>query len=353
MKWGIVLGAVLGVLAALLIVGWYGLAAVGDALELAGWTGLAAIALYHFVPLATCAIAWRALFEAPRPGALHFIWIRWLRDAGSDLLALLPGGGEILGIRAMQLGGIEIGEAAATTVVDITVEMMAQIAFTIVGLVILLDRPAGPLVPWTLLGLAAIVPLAAALFFAQRLGLIGLIERFADKLAAGYGWTALVHVSGLEERVHRIYRDRAAIARAFATHFLAWLVGVGEAGIALAIMGVRPGFGSLIVLESLTFAIRTAAFFVPAAAGVQEGGYVLLGGALGIAPEFALALSLLKRGRELVLGTVALLLWHSIESRRMWRCWRPLAAAPNLGNGALSPEASPDNRAALSDQPRP
>lgn len=347
MKLGIAFGAVLGVLAAVLLVAWYGLAAVGDALELAGWTGLAAIALYHLLPLALCALAWRALFEESRPRLWQFVWVRWLRDAGSDLLALVPGGGEMLGIRAMRLAGIDLGAATAATVVDVTVEMLAQIAFTVVGLVILLDRPAGPLVPWTLLGLAAIIPLAAALCFAQRLGLIGLIERFADKLAAGYGWTALVQISGLEDRVHAIYRKRGAIARALATHFLAWIVGVGEAGIGLALMGVRPGLGSLIVLESLTFAIRTAAFFVPGAAGVQEGGYVLLGGALGIAPEFALALSLLKRGRELVLGTSALLLWHSIESRRMWRMVRPAAAE------AISPAASRDNRSAPSGRSRP
>jgi putative membrane protein len=346
MKFGIALGAVLGVLAAVLMVAWYGLTAVGDALELAGWTGLAAIAIYHFVPVVLCALAWRTLFDHPQASRLQFVWIRWLRDAGSDLLALVPGGGEMLGIRAMKLAGIELGTATASTIVDVTVETFAQIGFTILGLIILLDRPAGPLVPWTLLGLAAIIPLAAALLFAQRLGLIGLIERFADKLAAGYGWTALVNVSGLEERVHAIYRNRSAIARAGATHFLAWIVGVGEAGIALAMMGVRPGFGSLIVLESLTFAIRTAAFFIPAAAGVQEGGYVLLGGALGIAPEFALALSLLKRGRELALGTVALLLWHSIESRLMWRTVRAVPAT----SAALSPEASPDNRSAPSDR---
>jgi len=344
MKWEIMLGAGLGVLAALLMVAWYGLAAVGGALALAGWTGLAAIAVYHIAPVTLCALAWRCLFDRPQVSLLRFVWIRWLRDAGSDLLALVPGGGEMLGIRAMKLAGIELGAATASTVVDVTVEMLAQIGFTVLGLAILLDRPAGPLVPWTLIGLAAIVPLAGALVFAQRLGLIGLIERFADKLAAGYGWTALVHVAGLEKRVHAIYRNRAALARAGATHFLAWIVGVGEAGIALAMMGVRPGFGSLIVLESLTFAIRTAAFFVPAAAGVQEGGYVLLGGALGIAPEFALALSLLKRGRELLLGTAALLLWHAIESRRMWRM---------AGAAAPSPEALPNNRSAPSDRRRP
>jgi len=87
-------------------------------------------------------------------------------------------------------------------------------------------------------------------------------------------------------------------------------------------MGVKPGLGSLIVLESLTFALRSAAFFVPAAAGVQEGGYVLLGGALGIGPDIGLALSLLKRGRELALGGAGLTLWHFIESRRLWRSAR-------------------------------
>ena len=347
MKLGVVLGAVLGVLAALLLVVWYGLGAVGDALALAGWSGLIAISLYHFVPVALCALAWRALFAQPKVSLLQFVWIRSLRDAGSDLLALVPGGGEMLGIRAMKLAGIEIDAATASTVVDITVEIFAQIGFIVIGLVILLDHPAGPLVPWTLLGLAALVPLAAAMLFAQRIGLIGLIERFADKLAASYGWTALLHISGLEERVQAIYANRGAILRAGATHLLAWIVGIGEAGIALAMMGVRPGFGALLVLESLTFAIRTAAFFVPAAAGIQEGGYVLLGGALGIAPDIALALSLLKRGRELLLGGVALLLWNGIESRRLWRRARPVA----VSSAGVSPEALPDSRSTLSDRP--
>ena len=79
------------------------------------------------------------------------------------------------------------------------------------------------------------------------------------------------------------------------------------------------------MLESLAYALRSGAFFVPGAAGVQEGGYVLLGAALGIGPEFALALSLLKRGREIVLGRAALALWQWLEG---WR-WRGVGT--NLG----------------------
>ncbi len=348
MKRGIALAALGGFVAAVLLVVWYGFGSVAGALALAGWLGLAAIIVYHVIPLALCGIAWRSLFDHPSGGVLAFIWFRWVRDAASDLLALLPGAGEMLGIRAMTLSGIDGKTAAASTVVDITIEMGTQIGFTILGLAVLLDHPASPLIPWTLVGLAVVVPLACGLFFAQRLGLIGLLERFADRLAGELGWKALTLAAGLEQRVHAIYRNRAAIGRAAAVHFLAWLIGVGEAGIALALMGVRPGLGSLIVLESLTFALRSAAFFVPAAAGVQEGGYVLLGGALGIAPDIALALSLLKRGRELVLGATALFLWHLVESRRLWRNTR---VGGGLAAAGIS-EASRDTGSAPYDHPR-
>jgi hypothetical protein len=58
---------------------------------------------------------------------------------------------------------------------------------------------------------------------------------------------------------------------------------------------------------------------VPNALGVQEGGLVLLGGMFGIGPDAALALSLVKRGRDLVIGVPALLAWQLVEGRRAWR----------------------------------
>jgi len=58
---------------------------------------------------------------------------------------------------------------------------------------------------------------------------------------------------------------------------------------------------------------------VPGALGVQEGGCVVLSAALGIGPETGLALSLIKRVRELVLGVPALLVWHFAEGRHLLR----------------------------------
>jgi uncharacterized membrane protein YbhN (UPF0104 family) len=71
------------------------------------------------------------------------------------------------------------------------------------------------------------------------------------------------------------------------------------------------------MLESLGQAIRGAAFAVPGALGVQEGGYLLLAPVVGLSPEAALALSLIKRARELLLGVPGLIYLHFSE--RGWR----------------------------------
>lgn len=70
-------------------------------------------------------------------------------------------------------------------------------------------------------------------------------------------------------------------------------------------MGVSLDIAAVLALESLLSAIRSVAFIVPNSIGVQEGAYVMLGTTLGLSPDFALALSLLKRGRDLVVGIPA------------------------------------------------
>ena len=88
--------------------------------------------------------------------------------------------------------------------------------------------------------------------------------------------------------------------------------------IALQLLGTGLPLAAVLALESLIYAIRSAAFFVPSGYGVQEGGYVILGAMFGLGPEAALALSLAKRARELTIGIPALVLWQVVEARK-WR----------------------------------
>jgi hypothetical protein len=75
----------------------------------------------------------------------------------------------------------------------------------------------------------------------------------------------------------------------------------------------------VLVIEGLLYAIRSAAFAVPNAVGVQEGAYIMLGGSFGLTPEMALALSLLKRARDLALGLPVLAACQLFEGSRLWR----------------------------------
>jgi hypothetical protein len=75
----------------------------------------------------------------------------------------------------------------------------------------------------------------------------------------------------------------------------------------------------VLVIESLLYGVRTVAFAIPNAVGVQEGAYVLIGATFGLTPEMALALSLMKRARDLVIGLPALGVWQAVEGGRIWR----------------------------------
>ena len=86
-------------------------------------------------------------------------------------------------------------------------------------------------------------------------------------------------------------------------------------------------FSAVLMLESMLYAVRTSAFIVPNAVGVQEGAYILLGATFGLTPEMALALSLLKRARDIAIGLPTIGLWQALESGRLWR--RRNAAAEN------------------------
>ena len=115
--------------------------------------------------------------------------------------------------------------------------------------------------------------------------------------------------------------QRRVVAASFLLSLVGWVVGTFEVWLALRLIGHPVDWASALMLESLGQAIRGAAFAIPGALGVQEGGYLLLAPLVGLPPEAALALSLIKRARELLLGLPGLVYLHFSE-----RGWRRSAA---------------------------
>jgi uncharacterized membrane protein YbhN (UPF0104 family) len=75
-------------------------------------------------------------------------------------------------------------------------------------------------------------------------------------------------------------------------------------------MGAPPTLLSAVVIESLGMAARSVGFAIPGALGVQEAGFILVAGVFGIPADTAIALSMVKRVRELTFGAAGLLAWQ-------------------------------------------
>jgi len=228
-------------------------------------------------------------------------------------------GGCVLGARAVALAGVPGSLAAASTMVDLTLEFLAKLAYMAIGLLLLLAlRPGMSVSLPVTLGFAGTGLFAIAFVMFQRRG-FSLLDRFARLLGRGWAERTVSGMAAVNVALAETYQRRAGLWGGFALHLACWILSAAEVWIALRLAGAPLGFSSVLVIESLLYAIRTVAFAVPNAVGVQEGAYVLIGAAFGLTPEMALAISLLKRARDVVIGLPALATWQVAEGGRLWR----------------------------------
>jgi hypothetical protein len=111
------------------------------------------------------------------------------------------------------------------------------------------------------------------------------------------------------------YFSRDRFVPDFSIHLIAWFYGALEAWVTFRLMGIRITGVEALVIDSLGTSLRTLGFMVPAAAGVQEAGYVLVSLLFGITPAQAIAFSLARRARDLAIGLPGLGLWQYLEAK--------------------------------------
>ncbi|GBR15964.1 lysylphosphatidylglycerol synthase domain-containing protein [Gluconobacter frateurii] len=305
-----------------------GIHPVMEALGKVGVGGFFLLVLVQIVIDIGLGIAWKS--SVPQIGFLRLTAARLVRDAAGACLPFSQLGGMVLGVRATLAGrsaqavdgeDLHWPEGVAANLVDITTEVLGQIAFILVAILCLVGHQGAARFIWPLMGGMVLLSLGIAGFiWTQHRG--GSMVRkaamfFGRHIAADWRESLIGNTEIFQARLESLWSRPDRIMMGALSHFVCWVGGAAATWIALTLLGAHVGFLSALAIEGVVCGIMSAGFLVPAALGVQEAAYVALGLIFGIDSQISLSLSLLRRGRDILIGIPVLLGWQLVEMSRL------------------------------------
>lgn len=294
----------LGILALAGIAAYAGIGPVIQSLAVLKIAGLAIITLIHLPVICLMGLAWWCIGRGMSPWA--FIAARLGRDAVAEILPLSQLGGFLAGARLLTRAGADTAHAAFSLFVDLIAEFAAKLVYALLGLVVLARLlPESTLLRPFTIALAAII--AAMLLMVL---LYGRFKPGLQRLAVG----AFQGLMGAQNSIGsmNVFVPRRLLP-SLGIHLICWLFGAFEAWITLRLMGIGARGAQAFVIDSLATAFRSLGFLMPASLGVQEAGYVLVSALFGFSPATAVAFSLSRRARDIIIGLMGLLIWQRME----------------------------------------
>ncbi|HEX4409720.1 MAG TPA: lysylphosphatidylglycerol synthase domain-containing protein [Xanthobacteraceae bacterium] len=304
----------LGLLTAL--TAYYGFDSVLHAALTSHWATVLVV-LARAIALIAAGIGWWLVLSPLPRSALFFIVVRFVRDALNVLFPFAVVGGDIIGARLLSLAGIGTSPAIASVLIDIFIQVVCLAIFAVTGVVIIFDLGgAHQLSTMTFVLLAVALPALLGFFLALNFGAFEPAVRWLIAFGEKRNWSIFGHVVDLGARLQDIWGNHRGLSVSFVVHLAAVFFGASEVWIALHFMGFPVGVAQAIAIEALGQGSRAAAFVLPGGLGVQDGTLIAVCAIFGIPAEVALAMSLIKRVPDLVLGLPSLAVWQLLERHR-------------------------------------
>ncbi|MGH8290707.1 MAG: lysylphosphatidylglycerol synthase domain-containing protein [Steroidobacteraceae bacterium] len=267
------------------------------------------------------AIGWRELLRPydpeSRAGFAYVFWVTTVRDAIDRLLPVASVGGGVAAVRLMRWRDLPLTPVVASVIAEILLTLIVLYVFAAIGLLLLLHlRATGSDYHRLLLAFLFTLPVPVLTALMLRYGSV--FKRLRGLLRPIVGSRLLAEgAASLDEELRATLRRVWAMLLTGGLQLVAFASASFEVWFAMRLFGHPVGIGAAVALESLTQAARNLAFIVPAGIGVQEAGFVLFGHMLGVGPDLALAVSIVKRLREVLCGVPSLASWQWMEGRRL------------------------------------
>jgi glycosyltransferase 2 family protein len=316
-----------GLALAIGLVVWQGYDQVLAAFAAAGW-GILLANLFHIVPLVVASYAWILLWPGRRRPSLGFMtYVMWVRAGVNNLLPVARIGGEVVAARLLIKHGWRRAPTIASVVVETTVSVVTVFLFIISGIVLLtLHDPTTSVMTRLVVGALVSLPVIILLVLLQRYGAFSLLSRLAHRMV-GERWRPLMRdTARLDRAVLTMYRRTGPLLVSGFWMFVAWALGAVEIWIAAQFLGQPLSLLDSLIIEAMIQLASSAAFIMPAALGVQEGAFLFFGAMLGLPPDKALALALIRRCRDLILYVPALIVWSLQEGKGLLALRRQVAS---------------------------
>ena len=311
--------ALLGLLIALLLVAYYGLGNVVSAVSRIGWPEFGVILGWQIVLFVILGLAWDVITPATNHAPALGVD---LGPHGARRLRQLPAILPSRRVRVRRPRGNACTASHGTPQPRPLSSMSQRNSWprspshaSGSGFCWSERRASGLAVPAEVgIGLAV---LACFGFVWAQQGAAPLFARLGRRIAGRWFENAEERMDVLQAELGLIYGHAGKLALGFLMHLIGW-IGTGVAGwIAYRALAVPIDFDDALAIEALLSAAAAVAFLVPVNAGVQEAGYAGLGAIFGVPPEMSLAVSLVRRARDIAIGVPILLLWQFVEMRRL------------------------------------
>lgn len=258
--------------------------------------GLPSLAVFLFYPLMTFwdVAAWKMVFVpevSRRLDTFQLFLIRLVGEALNNITPFVDIGGEPLKVHFLvRRQGVSVGQAVSATVIAKTSMLVSEAFFMFTGFLVSFWALALPSksrfkLSWVLLVVSTVF---FGFLWLQQQG------RF-QKLSADIQHFYNTHGKRFWAAVSLNWIGW--VAGGVETYFFCWMVGLP--------ISIWEG----IMLEALTQLVRMGTFYIPMNLGVQEASMAVFVQQMGFSPVEGVAISLLKRFRQLAWTAVGFAVW--------------------------------------------
>lgn len=297
------------------LIAYYGVGSVLQAVLSSEWATVLVV-LARAVAVAAAGIGWWLLLVATR-GLGVYVGLRFIREAINSLFPFAVVGGDLISARLLSQFGIATSLAIASVLIDIFVQVVCLLIFVLAGVGIVFDLVGTQRLSEIVFAVLAIaVPAVAGFFLVLNFGAFESVIGWLLELGERRQWAIFYHVVDLGDRLQQIWRDHRGLLASFFVHLAGVFFGAVEVWIALTFMGHPVSASAALAIESLGQGSRAAVFVLPAGLGVQDGTMIAVSAIFGVPAEVALAMALIKRVPDLILGIPGLMAWQALEGRR-------------------------------------